>query len=337
MSESAASEAGSCGTCRWWRTADVSRRGECRRHAPQLVVWPEPDGRWLARSLWPRTAAEEGCGDFVPGFVARTVPPTPTQDRTALPTSAPLGRPEHPIQLPPLPVVAARPAQPDPERQAPAMPVLQDSASEPRIGERFLFGITPKATPETPGAVPVQEKAAVAAAKLEDLGVGARFHLGVSTPLTPERSGIALRADAADEPTSAAPRLVPDPETLLRRVADPEAEKKRAGFPAGHGRDTRGDEAWRKTRTAFMREPPQPIMREVCAAGAYFAYGEPGRPVLTVPAALVEDDDAHARAWIHAELVRTAFLAGKAVPSNVRRDYPSLDSKLQRGERQTIF
>lgn len=346
MSDTAAPEAGSCGTCRWWRLAEQTRRGECRRHAPQLVVWPEPDGRWLARSLWPRTAAEEGCGDFVPGFVARVAPPAPTPERTHVNASAPIGRPDHPIQLPPLPATAQRIGMTDPERQAPAMPVLPDSETEPRIGERLLFGVTPKATPERPGAVPIEEKAAAASAAFEDLGVGARIHLGVSTPLTPERSGVALRGADGDHagpalqagaPEGQTPRLVPDPETLLRRVADPTNAAKREGYPEGNGRDTRGDEAWRKTRTAFMREPPQPVAREICAVGAYYAYGEPGRPVLTVPAVLVDDDDAHARAWVHAELVRTAFLAGKPVPSNVRRDYPSLDSKLQRGERQTIF
>lgn len=51
-----------CATCASWKSS-ASTEGECRRHAPQLVVF-EIDDSTKIESRFPTTKATDWCGDF---------------------------------------------------------------------------------------------------------------------------------------------------------------------------------------------------------------------------------------------------------------------------------
>jgi hypothetical protein len=51
-----------CATCASWKSS-ASTEGECRRHAPQLVVF-EIDESTKIESRFPTTKADDWCGDF---------------------------------------------------------------------------------------------------------------------------------------------------------------------------------------------------------------------------------------------------------------------------------
>lgn len=51
-----------CGKCVYWQTTDAMA-GECRRHAPQTVVF-KVDDQVEFESTFPATQAEDWCGDF---------------------------------------------------------------------------------------------------------------------------------------------------------------------------------------------------------------------------------------------------------------------------------
>ncbi len=53
-----------CGKCVYWNSQD-SAKGECRRHAPQTVVF-KVDEKVQYESTFPTTKAEDWCGDFEP-------------------------------------------------------------------------------------------------------------------------------------------------------------------------------------------------------------------------------------------------------------------------------
>ena len=50
-----------CAACSHWKTS--SEGGECRRHAPQTIVF-EIDQRVSVESRFPVTSANDWCGDF---------------------------------------------------------------------------------------------------------------------------------------------------------------------------------------------------------------------------------------------------------------------------------
>jgi len=51
-----------CGKCVYWHSSESSK-GECRRHAPQTVVF-KVDDEVQYESTFPKTKAEDWCGDF---------------------------------------------------------------------------------------------------------------------------------------------------------------------------------------------------------------------------------------------------------------------------------
>lgn len=51
-----------CATCASWKALQ-SGEGECRRHAPQLVVF-EVDENTKIVSRFPSTKSEDWCGDY---------------------------------------------------------------------------------------------------------------------------------------------------------------------------------------------------------------------------------------------------------------------------------
>lgn len=54
-----------CGKYVYWHTEDSAKgeKGECRRHAPQTVVF-QVDDEVQYESTFPMTKAEDWCGDF---------------------------------------------------------------------------------------------------------------------------------------------------------------------------------------------------------------------------------------------------------------------------------
>ena len=52
-----------CGSCRYWKPGDASNVGQCRRHAPQSIVF-NVDEKLQFQSRFPETAAEDWCGDY---------------------------------------------------------------------------------------------------------------------------------------------------------------------------------------------------------------------------------------------------------------------------------
>lgn len=70
-----------CWDCKFWKTTDSrgdsdeefheDNQGECRRHAPLPVVYPERDAiqedcRWINYAVWPRVECTDWCGEFSP-------------------------------------------------------------------------------------------------------------------------------------------------------------------------------------------------------------------------------------------------------------------------------
>lgn len=53
-----------CGKCVFWKSED-STKGECRRHAPQSVVFTVHE-EVKFESTFPNTRAEDWCGDYEP-------------------------------------------------------------------------------------------------------------------------------------------------------------------------------------------------------------------------------------------------------------------------------
>lgn len=58
-----------CENCWYWETITTGRevRGFCKRHAPIVVTSPPDSGSFASlttTTLWPRTVAEDWCGDF---------------------------------------------------------------------------------------------------------------------------------------------------------------------------------------------------------------------------------------------------------------------------------
>lgn len=51
-----------CQACAHWKTLS-NEEGECRRHAPQNIVF-EVDEKVSVESRFPKTAAADWCGDF---------------------------------------------------------------------------------------------------------------------------------------------------------------------------------------------------------------------------------------------------------------------------------
>lgn len=51
-----------CSSCKSWSSA-TGTTGECRRHAPQLIVF-EVDAATKIESRFPTTGAEAWCGDY---------------------------------------------------------------------------------------------------------------------------------------------------------------------------------------------------------------------------------------------------------------------------------
>lgn len=54
-----------CATCRYWSTDAQASEGECRRHAPQMLVF-NIDDDLKYKSHFPATAATDWCGDYQP-------------------------------------------------------------------------------------------------------------------------------------------------------------------------------------------------------------------------------------------------------------------------------
>jgi len=53
-----------CGSCRYWKPEEEkSNLGQCRRHAPQSIVF-NVDEEVQFQSHFPDTAAEDWCGDY---------------------------------------------------------------------------------------------------------------------------------------------------------------------------------------------------------------------------------------------------------------------------------
>lgn len=52
-----------CSTCKHWNKTEDAGKGECRRHAPQSLVFTI-DRKTRFESRFPVTAASDWCGDF---------------------------------------------------------------------------------------------------------------------------------------------------------------------------------------------------------------------------------------------------------------------------------
>ena len=52
-----------CAACKHWNKIDSADKGECRRHAPQSLVFTI-DSKTRFESRFPVTAANDWCGDF---------------------------------------------------------------------------------------------------------------------------------------------------------------------------------------------------------------------------------------------------------------------------------
>jgi hypothetical protein len=52
-----------CASCQYWSSDSEARQGECRRHAPQMLVFHvEDDVKFESR--FPATLASDWCGDY---------------------------------------------------------------------------------------------------------------------------------------------------------------------------------------------------------------------------------------------------------------------------------
>lgn len=54
-------KAKTCSTCAYWEAS--SEKGECRRHAPQNIVFEVSD-EMKVESRFPTTSSDDWCGDF---------------------------------------------------------------------------------------------------------------------------------------------------------------------------------------------------------------------------------------------------------------------------------
>ncbi|BCU78167.1 hypothetical protein [Luteolibacter sp. LG18] len=52
-----------CSNCQYWSSDAKAKKGECRRHAPQMLVF-NVDNDLKYKSHFPATAAADWCGDF---------------------------------------------------------------------------------------------------------------------------------------------------------------------------------------------------------------------------------------------------------------------------------
>jgi hypothetical protein len=52
-----------CASCQYWRNDAQSSQGECRRHAPQMLVFHVADDLKF-ESRFPATMASDWCGDY---------------------------------------------------------------------------------------------------------------------------------------------------------------------------------------------------------------------------------------------------------------------------------
>ena len=59
-----------CENCKFWEPGHTADSGNCRRHAPRFIqgqFQPTEDGYMPDRdAIWPRTAADDWCGDGEP-------------------------------------------------------------------------------------------------------------------------------------------------------------------------------------------------------------------------------------------------------------------------------
>ncbi|WP_442891210.1 hypothetical protein [Congregicoccus parvus] len=62
MSTSTTTVAKACSACAYWKSSSATF-GECRRHAPQTVVF-KVDADTKFESRFPETKAADWCGDF---------------------------------------------------------------------------------------------------------------------------------------------------------------------------------------------------------------------------------------------------------------------------------
>ena len=63
MAEKYSPDGITCGKCKWWFG------GECRRHPPQMVLWPTDNQHpvfYVPSASLPNTAADHWCGDYQP-------------------------------------------------------------------------------------------------------------------------------------------------------------------------------------------------------------------------------------------------------------------------------
>lgn len=137
-------------------------------------------------------------------------------------------------------------------------------------------------------------------------------------------------AEEAEEDPEGDENALPEPEMLgkvEKSAKNPDFQAKREEIPSGTGQDKAGQEGWRMTRRAFFIQPPQPVTKQISKAEtgrkpqAFFLYGRRVDPILTIPASLVDDDQATAMAWFHAELVSIARNEFREIPSPVLEEY----------------
>lgn len=57
--------AAKCASCNFWNAKQGSDQGQCRRHAPQTVVF-NVDAGVKFESRFPETQASDWCGDYSP-------------------------------------------------------------------------------------------------------------------------------------------------------------------------------------------------------------------------------------------------------------------------------
>lgn len=331
-----------CSECRWWRAAAPFRRGECRRRAPSVLLTSGADGQPLQRSVWPRTMAEDGCGDHEAG--PRAFAPLVSEGGQ---TPGPIDRPKPapvpvPVAAPVVPASLAAPLQAASARVASeARPPTADPTPEgpQRVGDRYQVGVRPSLTPERDGVTP-RADATPSVPKLPPSpepnldasyvflpyggdGSGSGRNEPVLPPIPSVTRPLPKVHGATSMPTLTPPDKLPDTAIILGLLDEPSTEARRAAFPVGTATEKSGEEGWRMARRSFVLAPPLPIDRVDGGKGAYFTYGAPGRPVLTLPVDLVDDDANMALAWMHAELVRKAVQAGRSLSQSVRKEYPA--------------
>lgn len=350
-------KAAQCRNCHWWRdpatgdrlgrASDDGEVGECRRHAPQVVAFPDQrTNRWATRTSWPSTMANHGCGDFSPGGPAGAAPaegPAEGPDGmihkamsrrmgegastpSAAPKSAPAPRPKADKELDHDSRLAAAAAAKAVERSAPA----------PRRGPTLPTGDLDVSPPPSP------ERRRGPSLPTGDLNVPAPPEPPRPKPAPqtrpPQKPRPPLEDDAEDAVSAMLGEdIAPDPAPpagggadMLKRVASDMGSSlwkdAVSRLPQGGGHDIAGLEGWRQTLSAFRAGPPQPIthvpkgQRDAADDVGYFAYGKLKAPIIVAPDSVVRNE-AEARDWLHAALVHAAQEKGRTLPVAVRRDY----------------